>query len=83
MVKRIYLVILFCISIMMLCSCDWLGKNADKFPQLHIAPTSWRADGIYIPLRENHQFAINYLYDEVETDQGYDIIIHIRRETND
>ena len=79
MVKRIYLVILLCISIMMLCSCDWLGENADIFPQLCIAPTVWRADSVYIPLRENHQFAINYLYDEVETDQGYDIIIHIRR----
>ena len=80
MAKRAFLIILLCTIIAITCSC---ATNEDTYPQLHIAPTTWRADSIYLPLRANHQFAINHLYDEVETDQGYDIIVHIRRITND
>lgn len=85
MVKRISLILLLCIIVIVICSCDsdFMGKNYDTYPQLEIAPTCWRADCIYLPLRPNHQFIINHLYDEVETDQGYDIVVHIRRESND
>jgi len=80
MAKRAFLIILFCIIITITCSC---ATNENTYPQLNIAPTLWHADSIYLPLRANHQFAINHLYDEVETDQGYDIIVHVRRESND
>lgn len=73
--KRIICIILFIILSFILCGCG--GIDEDKFPQLEICRSEWRADSIHIALRDDHNFNIQHLYDEVETENGYDIIIHI------
>lgn len=75
--KKILCIILFIITLFSLCGC---AINEDKFPRLEIARSNVRADTIYIALRDNHNFSINHLYDEVETENGYDIVIHITKD---
>ena len=72
--KKILCIILFIIALFSLCSC---AINEDRFPRLEIDRSDMRADTIYIALRDNHNFSINHLYDEIDTENGYDIIIHI------
>ena len=72
--KKLLLIILMCALTLLFCGC---ATNEDNFPQLRICPSGWHADNIYIPLRDDHNFNIQHLYEEVETENGYDIIIHI------
>ena len=72
--KKLLLIILMCALTLLFCGC---ATNEDKFPQLRVCRTGWRADNIYIPLRDSHSFNIQHLYEEVETENGYDIVIHI------
>lgn len=58
-----------------LCGC--YGINADKVPRLELVRTGVNADTIYIALRDGHNFDIQHLYEEVETENGYDIVVHI------
>jgi len=73
--KRIICIILLIVLSFILCSC--YSTNSDIFPQLRIAPSDKYADYIYIALRDDHNFNIQHLYEEVETENGYDIIVHI------
>ena len=75
--KRIICIILLIALSFILCGCS---ENEDKFPQLRICRTGWRADNIYIALRDGHNFNIQRLYEEVETENGYDIIVHVVRD---
>ena len=72
--KKVLCIILFIITLFSLCGC---AINEEKIPRLEIYRSIWRADKIYIALRDNHNFQINHLYDEVDTEDGYDIIIHV------
>ena len=76
--KKLLLIILMCALTLLFCGCAVnCAVNEGTFPQLRICRSNWHADHIYIPLRDNHNFNIQHLYDEVETENGYDIIIHI------
>jgi len=66
-----------CALTLLFCGCTIGATDEDKFPQLRVCRSEWRADNIYIPLRDNHNFNIQHLYEEVETENGYDIVIHI------
>lgn len=72
--KKILCIVLFIIVLFSLCSC---AINEDRFPRLEIDRSDIRADTIYIALRDNHNFSIKHLYDEVDTENGYDIVVHI------
>lgn len=74
--KRIICIILFIALSFILCGCS---INEDKFPQLEICRSGWRADSIHIALRDDYIFDIQHLYEEVETENGYDIIVHVVR----
>jgi len=75
--KRIICIILLIALSFILCSCGSI--NEDKFPQLEICRSGWRADSIHIALRDDHNFNIQHLYEEVETENGYDIVVHVVR----
>ena len=72
--KKLLLIILMCALTLLFCGC---ATNVDNFPQLRVCRSDWRADTIYIALRDGHNFDIHHLYDEVETENGYDIVVHI------
>lgn len=72
---RIFCIILLIILSFTLCGC--YGTDSDKIPRLELVRTINNIDNIYIALRDNHNFNIQHLYEEVETEDGYDIIIHI------
>ena len=75
--KKLLLVILMCALTLLFCGC---ATNENSFPQLQICRSNVRRDTIYIPLRDSHNFNIHHLYDEVETEDGYDIVVHVRKE---
>ena len=70
---------IICAILLMVTICSFAGCaiNEDRFPRLEIDRSDVRWDTIYIPLRDNHNFSIKHLYDEVETENGYDIVIHV------
>ena len=74
--KKIIAAILLMVMICALAGCS--ATNKYTFPRVRIEQSIYYSDDIYIPLRTNHTFIINHLYDEVETENGYDIIIHIK-----
>lgn len=77
MKKVLIFILIFCL-LFALTGC---GKiNEDKFPQLKICRSGWRADNIYVALRDGHNFDIQHLYEEVETENGYDIVVHVVRD---
>ena len=76
--KKIICIILLIALSFILCGCGSI--NEDKFPQLKFCRSNWRADNIYIALRDGHNFNIQHLYEEVETENGYDIIVHVVRD---
>ena len=75
--KKLLLIILMCALTLLFCGC---ATNEDNFPQLRVCRSNWHADNIYISLRDSHNFNIQHLYDEVETENGYDIIVHVMRD---
>ena len=75
--KRIICIILLIALSFILCGCSCI--NEDKFPQLRICRSKNRVDNIYIALRDDYNFDIQHLYDEVETENGYDIVVHVVR----
>ena len=72
--KKILCIVLFIVALFSLCGC---AINEDRIPRLEIVRSDIRMDTIYIALRDNYNFSINHLYDEVDTENGYDIIVHI------
>ena len=49
-----------------------------KVPRIEILRNSWRYDNIIIALRDNYKLAED-VYTIVNTENGYDIIIHCER----
>lgn len=63
--------------ILIIMMCSGCG-NSDKFPRVDILPSHWRFDNFYVPLREGYQFC-EVPYGIVETNNGYDIVIHCEK----
>lgn len=76
--KRIICIILLITLSFIFCGC--CSINEDKFPQLEICRSNYRADSVYVALRDGYNFNIQHLYDEVETEDGYDIVVHVVRD---
>ena len=72
--KKLICVILLMVLICVLAGC---AINEESFPRLEVDRSNIRADTIYIALRDGYNFSIKHLYDEVDTENGYDIIVHI------
>ena len=75
--KKILFFILISIMVLIFCSCS---INENRFPQLKICRSNLRSDNIYVALRDGHNFNIQHLYEEVDTEDGYDIVVHIVKE---
>ena len=74
MSRRVLLAALIGVCAMILGGCTGNG-----WPKVVLEPTNYRNDCTDIPLRGGHRFAEDP-WDVVETDAGYDIIIHVEAE---
>lgn len=75
--KKIVTIILL---IILVCTLSGCTDKSFLNPHIHLCQGDKSSNNtIYVFLRENHNFVINHLYDEVNTDNGYDIIIHVEK----
>lgn len=74
--KRIVLTALLATVVLTLFACDMDGYKSQR---VEISRSEWRADTIQILLRDGEVFSRD-AYTIVETDNGYDIVIHVERE---
>lgn len=72
--KKGILIGILAAALLLLSSCG----DFDKVPRLEIVRSGWRYDSIVIALRDKHKFAED-IYTTVDTENGYDIIIHCER----
>ena len=72
--KKSILIGILAAALLLLSGCG----NFNKVPRLEIIRSSWRYDNIVIALRDNHKFAED-AYTIMDTENGYDIIIHCER----
>ena len=70
------LIILIFASLLLLLT----GCTSVNFPRLAYQPTIWRMDNDYIPLQEGYTLNDGYRYDIIETEDGYDLVLHFVEE---
>lgn len=70
------LIILIFASLLLLLT----GCTSVNFPRLVYQPTIWRMDNDYIPLQEGYILDDGYRYDIIETEDGYDLVLHFVEE---
>lgn len=56
------------------------GCTSVNFPRLVYQPTIWKTDNGYIPLQEGYILNDGYRYDIIETEGGYDLVLHFVEE---
>lgn len=56
------------------------GCTSVNFPRLAYQPTIWKTDNSYIPLQEGYILNDGYRYDIIETEDGYDLVLHFVEE---
>lgn len=69
------LIVFIFVGLLLLTGCT--GVN---FPRLVYQPTEWAADNGYIPLRDGYILNDGYRYDIIETEDGYDLVLHFVEE---
>lgn len=75
--KRMLILIFVVASVLFLSSCD---SPSVHIPRVELVPTGYRYDITYIPLRDGFIFSEDP-FSIIETESGYDIIIHAEKET--
>ena len=74
MKKLIIILFLICL----ICGgCSNAAKMHDTYPHITLESSAFYADNVYIPVPQGYTFNPKNYYDEVETEEGYDIIIHL------
>lgn len=69
--------IIICINLLLL---TLAGCTSVKFPRLVYQPTEWKTDNKYIPLQDGYILNDGYRYDIIETEDGYDLVLHFVEE---
>lgn len=79
MKKLIIIITLFLICLI----CGGCGSNStkmrDTYPHITLESSAYYADDIYIPVSQEYTFNPQNYYNEIETEEGYDIIIHLKK----
>lgn len=76
--KKVALIGILAAALLLLSGCGDFGK----VPRLEIVRSAWRYDNVVIALRDKYKFAED-VYTIVDTENGYDIIIHCERGNNE
>lgn len=61
------------LSLLMLTGCTGKGEN---WPRIVYQPTYWTFDNRIIDIDDNYTLDDGHSYDVVETEDGYDLILH-------
>lgn len=72
--KKVSLIALLAAASLLLSGCG----RVDKYPQVKLLPTNWLFDQVVLPLKDGYDFAMD-MYSIVETEHGYDIVVHIEK----
>ena len=74
--KKLFIIILILICLL-LQGCSQADKMRETYPHITLEISAYYADDVYIPIPQGYTFNSKNYYDEVETEDGYDIIIHL------
>lgn len=80
MKKLIIIITLFLICLI----CGGCGisnstKMRDTYPHITLESSAYYADDVYIPVSQEYTFNPQNYYNEIKTEEGYDIIIHLKK----
>lgn len=80
MKKLIIIITLFLICLICGgCSISNSTKMRDTYPHITLESSVYYADDVYIPVSQEYTFNPQNYYNEIETEEGYDIIIHLKK----
>lgn len=81
MIKRLIAVIL--VLMLLLCGCEVDPDERDEgYPKIDYRNSQWENDrqNMYIPIPDGYVLNHGHAYEIVETEDGYDIILHMIKE---
>lgn len=62
------------------CSSSNSTKMRETYPHVTLESSNFYSDDVYIPVPQGYTFNLQNYYDEIKTEEGYDIIIHLKKE---
>lgn len=69
----LFLICLICVG------CSNSTKMRDTYPHVTLESSGFYSDDIYIPVPQGYIFNPQNYYNEIKTEKGYDIIIHLKK----
>lgn len=76
--KKLFIIVLILICLLLQgCGRSQTSKIRGTYPHITLEISAYYDDDVYIPVPQGYTFNSKNYYDEVETEQGYDIIIHL------
>ena len=76
MKKLIIILFLICL----ICAgCSNSTKIRDTYPHITLESSAFYSDDVYIPVSQGYIFNPQNYYNEIKTEEGYDIIIHLKK----
>lgn len=61
------------------CSSSNSTKMRETYPHITLESSAFYSDDVYIPVPQGYTFNVKNYYDEIKTEEGYDIIIHLKK----
>ena len=61
------------------CSSSNSTKMRETYPHVTLESSNFYSDDVYIPVPQGYTFNLQNYYDEIKTEEGYDIIIHLKK----
>lgn len=75
LIITLFLICLLCSG----CSSSNSTKMRSTYPHVTLESSVYYADDIYIPVPQGYIFNPQNYYNEIKTEEGYDIIIHLKK----
>ena len=61
------------------CSSSNSTKMRETYPHVTLESSNFYSDDVYIPVPQGYTFNLQNYYNEIKTEEGYDIIIHLKK----
>ena len=73
--KRLIITVLMLLA---LCGCE----GRDPWPRVVYEPSYWEFSTV-IPMQDGYDLDQGHMYDTIDTEQGYDLVLHFVKEDTD